>query len=127
MIIFAVNNVQISPSNLWYHYNDIHEVTDVFEVKISRNESELIQLFEDYCSCKIDASNITKKVITIDSLKRSYGLMWHILNYAKKNNNESNTYDWEWILNSIKNIAVDANFISINGVATKYKGNENDG
>ncbi len=105
----------------------MHEVTDVFEVKISRNETELIQLLEDYCSCSIDALNITKKVITIDSSKRSYGLMWHILNYAKKNNNELNTYDWEWVLNSIKKIAVDANFISINGVVTKYKGNENDG
>lgn len=124
MIVFTVNNQQIAPSNFWYHYKDNNSATAVFEVKISRNESELIQLIKDYCKCDIHNPNIIEVIATLDSSKRSYGLMWHILNYAKKKNGESNSYDWEWVLNNVTAIAIDTDFVCLKGMATKYQENE---
>jgi hypothetical protein len=101
MIFFRVDNCQVDPSVLWYHYRDKESSGHELEIIISESESEVIEAIESYCKCNIRSNEAEDRIIELDVERRSRGLMWKILDLQRRKNDSSTNLQFEWVVNKI--------------------------
>jgi len=121
MITISINKLDVSPNALWYHYKN--EVSNglIYELIITNDEKDILDLIEKYGQCDIRDEAIKQKIIDNDALHRSNGLMWHILNHIQKMKNSDDEFNWEWVINNIMDIELKNNQLKIIGQVSVYK------
>jgi hypothetical protein len=120
MILFRVDNCQVDPSVLWYHYRDKESTGHELEIIISESESEVIEAIESYCKCNIRSNEAEDRIIGLDVKRRSMGLIWRILDFQRGKNDSSTNLKFEWVVNKIiKFENINADFV-IKAIVSKY-------
>jgi hypothetical protein len=95
MILFRVDNCQVDPSVLWYHYREKEMSEHELEIIISESESKLIEAIESYCKCNIRSNEAEDRILALDVERRSRGLMWTILDLQRRKNDSSTNFEFQ--------------------------------